>query len=131
MARPPSRNRTKYLITAVVVVGLGLASRRYSYILPDAVTTYAGDTLWAVTAFLGIAVLFPRWTTLRVAMLAMLFAVSIEVSQLYHSPWLDHLRHTRVGALILGQGFLWSDIICYAAGVGIGTILDLLASKKT
>ena len=125
-----NRNRLKYLIAAVVVVCLGLASRRYADLLPHIVASYAGDTLWALTAFLGIGILFPKWTTLRVTLAAMLFAVSIELSQLYHAPWIDQLRHTTVGALILGQGFLWSDILCYAVGVGLGYILELWIFRK-
>ena len=118
------RSRLKYGAAAVIVVLLGLASRRYTANLPDFVASYAGDTLWATTAFLVFAILIPRWSTLRLAVAAMVLAVAIEVSQLYHEPWIDQLRHTTVGALILGQGFLFSDILCYAVGVGLGCLLD-------
>lgn len=120
------RSRIIYLIVAIVVVVLGLSSRSYSGRLPVFLASYAGDTLWALTAFLGIGILFPRWTTLRVCMTALLFAVLIELSQLYHSPWIDQLRHTRVGGLILGYDFLWSDILCYGVGIGLGCILEML-----
>lgn len=49
-----SRSRTKYLIAAGAAVTLGLASRRYSGALPEFTADYAGDTLWALTAFLGL-----------------------------------------------------------------------------
>ena len=110
----------------VAVVILGLCSRRYARLLPDFVAAYAGDTLWALTAFLGIGILFPRWTTLRAGVAALLFAFAIEGSQLYHSAWLDQIRHTRVGGLILGYGFLWSDLLCYSVGIGIGCVLERL-----
>ena len=119
-----TRSRLKYFAAAVIVILLGLASRRYAAVLPWVVAEYAGDTLWALTAFLGFAIAFPRWTTMRVAGAAMLFAAAIEVSQLYHAPWLDEIRRTTFGALVLGQGFLWSDILCYAVGVGFGCLLD-------
>jgi Protein of unknown function (DUF2809) len=125
-----NKRRVKYLVAAVVVVCLGLASRRYSNQLPQIIASYAGDTLWALTAFLCTAILFPKWATIRVCLAAMLFALVIEFSQLYHSPWLDHIRHTTVGALVLGQGFLWSDIICYAVGVGLGYVLDKILYKR-
>lgn len=120
------RSRIIYLIVAIVVVILGLSSRSYSGRLPVFLASYAGDTLWALTAFLGIGILFPRWTTLRVCMTALLFVVLIELSQLYHSSWIDQLRHTRIGGLILGYGFLWSDILCYGVGIGLGCILEML-----
>ena len=42
------------------------------------------------------------------------------MSQLYHAPWIDAIRDTLPGALVLGYGFLWSDLACYAAGVALG-----------
>lgn len=120
------RSRITYLIAVIVVVILGLSSRRYSRVLPEFLASYAGDTLWALTAFLGIGVLFPRWSTVRVCVTALLFAFAIELSQLYHSPWVEQIRHTRVGGLILGYGFLWSDFICYGVGITIGYVLEML-----
>jgi hypothetical protein len=120
------RNRISYLIAAIAVAILGLSSRRYSRLLPESLASYAGDTLWALMVFLGIGVLFPRWSTMRVSIIALLFAFSIELSQLYHSVWLDQIRRTRVGGLILGYGFLWSDLLCYGAGIAIGCILEMV-----
>ena len=120
------RSRITYLIAAIAVVILGLSSRRYSRVLPEFLASYAGDTLWALTAFLGIGMLFPRWSTLRVCVTALLFAFAIELSQLYHSPWVDQIRYTMVGGLILGYGFLWSDLLCYGVGITIGCTLEVL-----
>ena len=48
----------------------------------------------------------------------------IEISQLYHAPWIDAIRATALGGLVLGFGFLWSDILCYTVGVLLGIIVD-------
>ena len=120
------RNRLAYSAALFVVIGLGLASRKFSSQLPDLIASYAGDTLWALAAFLGIGILFPRWTTLRVGIAAWLFAVAVEISQLYHAAWIDQIRHTTLGGLILGFGFLWSDIVCYSVGVGLGCVLETI-----
>lgn len=45
-------------------------------------------------------------------------------------PWLDALRHTRAGALALGQGFLWSDLACYAAGIAIGVFIERMIERR-
>jgi hypothetical protein len=125
------RNRISYLIAAIAVAILGLSSRRYSRLLPESLASYAGDTLWALMVFLGIGMLFPRWSTMRVSVTALLFAFSIELSQLFHSAWLDQIRRTKVGGLILGYGFLWTDLLCYGVGIGIGCILEkLLKGEK-
>lgn len=81
---------------------------------------YAGDTLWALTVFLGIGFLAPTMPTFKVAIVSVLFSYFIEVGQLYQAPWINHLRHTVLGGLILGNGFLWSDLLCYTVGVGLG-----------
>jgi hypothetical protein len=54
----------------------------------------------------------------------MSFCVIIEVSQLYHAPWIDSIRGTTLGALVLGHGFVWSDLACYAVGVGLGILIE-------
>jgi hypothetical protein len=120
------RSRLTYLAAAIAVIVLGLASRKFSRVLPEFLASYAGDTLWALTAFLGIGMLFPSWSTPRVGVVALLFSFAIELSQLYHSPWIDQIRRTMPGALILGYGFLWTDLLCYVVGVSIGCALETL-----
>ena len=43
-------------------------------------------------------------------------------------PWIDSIRHTTLGGLVLGFGFLWSDLACYAAGVGLGVTIEMLGN---
>ena len=111
---------------------LGLASRRYGAGLPALVAEYAGDTLWAVMAFIIVGVLAPEWPTSRVAVTALLASYADEVSQLYHAPWIDAIRNTRLGALTLGYGFLWSDIVCYTVGVALCVVVErLIYARQT
>ena len=123
MTKRRKRNPLVWLILIALTVGLGLASR-YAGHLPSVVADYAGDTLWALAAFLGIGLLLPRVSTWTVAFLAMSFSVIIEVGQLYHAPWIDSIRRTTLGGLILGFDFVWSDLACYAVGVGIGMLIE-------
>lgn len=108
----------------LLVIGLGLGSRLYAQYLPLFIATYAGDTLWALEAFLTIGFLFPSFPTMKVTMMALMFAVFIEVTQLYHAPWLDDIRHYRLAGLLLGYGFLWSDLLCYGVGVMLGFVAE-------
>jgi hypothetical protein len=123
--------RVLYVTAIIVLIILGLASRRYSQYLPQFVADYAGDTLWALTAFFGVRAVFPRWKILTAALAALLFSFSIEISQLYHSPWTDDLRRTLIGGLVLGYGFLWTDLFCYSVGVGAGAVMDFLVFKRS
>ena len=119
------RNPLTWLVLIALNAFLGIGSRRYGHLLPGLVAAYAGDTLWALVAFLGIGLVLPRASTWRVALLAMSFSVLIEMSQLYHAPWIDSIRHTTLGGLILGFDFVWSDLACYAVGVGIGVLIEV------
>ena len=118
------RKRITFAVWIIIVVLLGLASRSHSLLIPTFFKEYAGDTLWALTAYLMIAMLFPRLAIRRVAIIAGLFSWAIEISQMYHAPWIDQIRHVRLGGLVLGYGFLWSDLICYAVGISIGVLLE-------
>jgi len=121
---PAARSRRGYAAFAAATVLLGLASRRYAAHLPDFIAAYAGDALWAAMVFWLAALVAPRARTAHLAVAALMVAILVEVSQLYHSAWLDALRQTRPGALALGQGFLWSDLACYTVGVLATALLD-------
>lgn len=79
----------------MLAVALGLGSRRHAGALPGFIGTYAGDTLWALVAFLGIGLLLRRASTRQVAALALGFSALIEVSRLYHAPWIDAIQRPR------------------------------------
>jgi hypothetical protein len=123
-AAEPPRDRRVYTSLVVVTIILGLASRKYAHALPSFVAAYAGDTLWAAMVFFGLALLLPRRSTRALAISALAVAFAVEFSQLYHAPWLDAVRNTRLGALALGQGFLWSDLVCYTVGVAAAAMVD-------
>jgi hypothetical protein len=125
----PPRSRVAYAIALVLVVAAGLASRRFGHTLPAIVATYAGDTLWASMVFVGLGVLFTRWSTGRVAAAALAFSCLDEISQLYHAPWIDAIRATTPGALVLGYGFLWSDLACYTVGVALAAAVEAAARR--
>jgi Protein of unknown function (DUF2809) len=118
------RNPLTQIALIAVTCVMGIGSRRYADALPGFIASYAGDTFWALAAFLGFGLIRPRASTRTIAVLAMTFSVAIELSQLYRAPWIDSIRHTTLGALTLGFGFLWSDLACYAVGVGCGVVID-------
>jgi Protein of unknown function (DUF2809) len=118
MAAP--RSRLVYGGALLLVIAAGLGSRVFGRHLPAFVAAYAGDTLYATMVFVGLGILAPRWSTARLAMTALAISCAIEISQLYHAPWIGAIRRTLPGALILGYGFLWSDLACYVAGVVLG-----------
>ena len=122
--------RAVYGMCFGAVVTLGICSRRCSAYLPAFVSQYAGDTLWALVVFLGFSVIAPALATSRRAGLAIGTSYAVEVSQLYHAPWIDALRHTTLGGLVLGFGFLWSDMLCYTVGVAVGAAVEYMLTRS-
>lgn len=107
---------------------LGLLSRKIEN-LPEIISSYSGDILWALMVFLIIAFIFNKKSTIFTISWVIIFSYSIEISQLYHAPWIDAIRNTTLGGLILGFGFLWSDLVCYTIGIIIGIIIDIMINK--
>lgn len=107
-------SRKYYLGLILVLIGLGLLSRRMTF-LP----LWLGDSLWAMTVYASLGLLLPQMTEKRKARLALFLAFLIEFSQLLQWPWLQKLRQTLLGHLLLGQGFLWSDLLAYTVGIAL------------
>jgi hypothetical protein len=116
--------RWRIAIAILAVIPLGLLTRA-DLPMPAIIAAYGGDTLYATLVYLLVALIWPRAAIGRVGLAALGLCVIIELSQLYHAPWLDAIRATTPGRLALGSGFLWSDLACYAVGALLGAALDL------
>lgn len=111
------------------VIPLGLATRHFE-LFPGFVKSYAGDALWALTLYLVIRIILIRTKFSIVGALSLFLAFCVEISQLLDYSWLIAVRETVLGVLVLGRDFLLSDLVCYAVGVSIGILLDVLIEKR-
>src|SRR3954465_6265237 len=103
------RPRLVYAGLAAITIALGLATRPLRTVISPASAENLGDALWAGLVFWLVAWLLPRQSSLRIALAAFAISATVECSQLYHVPWLDAVRRTVLGGLILGWGFSWTD----------------------
>lgn len=124
------RKRISYLGLIIIVMMLGLLSRYYGQYLPKVVSKYAGDILWALMVYLGFGFLLCKKSIKSVALISLIFSFFIEITQLYQGKWINIIRETTLGALILGHGFLFSDLLCYTIGILMGVALEYLYLKK-
>lgn len=120
-----SGSRVIYLVGIAITIILGLLSRQFTVI-----PLFIGDILWATMVYFIIRFLFIKGTIKQITIQSILFCFGIEFSQLYKAPWLDSLRHTLFGRLVLGDTFLWGDILCYTVGVALGILVDLKVRKR-
>lgn len=131
---PVERSRLKYGFATALVIGTGLVWRSGLLPFPPFLTKYGGDSLWALVVFLWFGFVFRRSSTWRIALGALCFAWSVEFLQLYHAPWIDEIRSTRLGRLVLGTTFNAPDLIAYAIGIALGAFAEYLIltrSQKT
>lgn len=106
--------RLTYALLVLTVIVLGLLSRKTTL-----VPLIVGDALYAVMMFLMIRFLFIRTSFINVALISLLICYLIEFGQLYTAAWIEQIRNTTPGALVLGHGFLWSDLVAYTVGTAI------------
>ena len=127
------RMRRSYFLIFCSVIGLGLASR--GPWVPAIIYPYLGDALYAVMMYFLLAFLYPNKAPRFLFYLSLSICIGIELSQLYQAPWINDLRKQKLIALVLGSGFLWSDVMAYIIGSFSGLIiqrkyLQLILNKK-
>ena len=130
MFKTKNRSRRNYFLLLILTMLAGLASRRFSGLLPEFLQSYVGDTLWALMVFWMMCFVFTKKSSAWIAVASIIFSFGIEISQLYHAPWIEAIRNTTPGGLVLGFGFLWSDLVCYSTGIGLGLFFEKIILKK-
>ena len=119
------RSRLKLFVLLMLVIAAGLFSRsEYSSALPGFIQDYAGDTLWALALYIVLAFFSPGAGEKELLFISLIISFAIEFSQLYQTDWINSVRNTKPGGLILGYGFKWSDLLCYSAGIFTGFVID-------
>lgn len=124
------RKRILYIFLVFVVIILGLASRKYGSFIPGFLKGNAGDTLWSIMVFFIFRTIFYNKKTKLIFIYTIAFSYAIEISQLYHAPWIDAIRATTLGGLVLGYVFSFNDLICYAVGALIADIFDKIIQSR-
>lgn len=111
--------RLPYLIMAVVTIALGLGVRFAGSGLPPDARDVAGDLLWAVMMYWWVAAVAPGRRPSLVAAVTLGICFAVELSQIYHAPWIDGLRANLLARLVLGTDFDARDLVAYTAGVAL------------
>ena len=116
--------RIFYLSGIAVLIALGLLSRRVKFV-PAA----CGDALWAMMVYCCFRIVLIRKPMIISAVAALITSFAIEFSQMLTPDWLVKIRSTFLGHMLLGKGFLWSDLLAYAIGIAVIYGLTALIRK--
>lgn len=116
--RVASQRRFLFALGVIATVILGLTSRQMPALLPSTLGKYPGDALWAIMVFFAWGFLKPASSTSRLALYSLITSYADEFSQIYQAPWINGIRRTFVGHLMLGSVFSWWDMLAYTTGVG-------------
>lgn len=123
------RCRLPYLAALVILCAAGLFVRRLNAAHPNFFTAYFPDTAWTMAVYCGFGLLFCKDARLHFPA-ALAVSYIVELLQLWHPPFLEALRATTLGGLVLGYGFLWSDLVCYTVGACICAAAEMILRRK-
>ncbi|MFW0736394.1 DUF2809 domain-containing protein [Flavobacterium sp. T12S277] len=120
------KRRIHYLFLFLCVVCCGILSRKIAVI-----PLCFGDALYAIMMYLLVRILFLNQKITTAVLLSLTICYSIEFFQLYQADWIIALRKTLFGRYVLGQGFLWSDLLAYTVGIAIAFIVEKFTLNYT
>ena len=116
--------RIFYIIAIIFLILIGLSSRNISMIPEE-----TGDGLWSMALFCFLRFLFINQKLERIAIATLAISFVVEFSQLIRWEWLVAFRSTFIGHMLLGQGFVWWDLLAYIIGVLVVYLIARLSEK--
>lgn len=100
------------IIGIILLIPIGLISRRIGWIPVE-----TGDALWAMMVFCLWRIVLQNKKLPLVAITSLAHCYLVEFSQMITWRWLVSFRQTFIGHMMLGQGFLWIDLLAYSIGI--------------
>ena len=128
--RRAAPGRGIYVVLAAATLVIGLLVHLAGTGLHPAVRDVLGDALWTTMMLWWVSVVAPRAPLLARGAVALSISFIVEVSQLYHAGWIDSLRRTLPGHLVLGSGFDPRDLLAYTGGALAAMCLDHLIMAR-
>jgi len=109
--------RDSLFLTILVITPLGYFVR---FLADTYWTSTFGAIAYQILCISVVQFIAPKVSLRGTAIGVFIFACVIEALQLWKPPWLQTIRATFPGRLILGDTFLWDDFPPYVVGCMIG-----------
>lgn len=103
------RYRLKLLLSLMLVILVGYSTRFYLPAEVEWLRNLLGNIFYEIFWILLAVFLFPQVSLLKIAIGVCLASCAIEGLQLWQPPFLQTLRATLPGKLVLGNSFVWVD----------------------
>ena len=117
---------------AVVAFAILIAEVLIALYVRDAfVRPYGGDILVTLLICCILRVVWPQRYRLPIAGGVLAFAVLVEVGQYFGLVYLLGLGHIEFFRILIGTGFSWWDMLCYAVGCILFVAVDSAVSRLT
>lgn len=111
--------RVALLISLILIVPIGYIVR-FSQGIPGWVSDSFGSVAYEIFWIVLVQFFYPKASPLWTAIAVCLATCAIEFLQLWQPPFLQAIRATLPGRLVLGNTFLWSDFPPYFVGSFLG-----------
>lgn len=130
------RFRFALLLSLMLVIPLGYGVRFLLSPNLEWLRNWLGNLAYESFWILLIMFLVPRVSFTKVAIGVCLSSFAIEWLQLWHPVWLQAIRATLPGRLVLGNSFFWADFPQYVIGSLVGwlwvrTLLRITQHKQS
>lgn len=122
--------RRTYIACGIATVAIGLLVFRGGIGLAAVPRDILGDALWATMMVWWVSAIVPARSLMVRAAISLGLCYFVEISQLIRAPWLDRLRASALGHLVLGSGFDPRDLVAYAGGVLVAVAIDRMLRSR-
>lgn len=112
--------RRHLLLSIAFIVPFGLVTKFYRGPGQAWLNDTFGGIPYEIFWMLLVGVIWPRLRPGTIALLVFIATCLLEFLQLWQPAWLQAIRATLPGRLVLGNSFTWGDFPYYAIGCGCG-----------
>ncbi|MFC2138448.1 DUF2809 domain-containing protein [Bacteroidota bacterium] len=116
------------IIAIVSITILGFGSKFYNGPINEWVNNSLSGMFYVIFWCLVVFLFFK--SPIKISIIIFLITVLLEFMQLWHPPLLERIRSTFLGRTLIGNSFVWTDIIYYFVGCIISYIFLNWLTKK-
>ncbi len=121
--------RKKIVISLVVLIPVGFASKLYEGPYCLWVNGHLGGLFYEIFWCLMVALIWPKVNPWKIAGIVCLVTCLLEFTQLWHPAFLVPVRENFMGRTLIGHAFHWHDFPWYLIGSGLGGGLIVIIKR--